>query len=91
MRHRQSRGHLAADVVDQRLRLQVDRQDGQLLDDIPEGVHPWFKEQLAHARRELASRDILRAKRAGFAMGANPPVVMLTSKSSPFDRVRLSG
>ena len=28
-------------------------------DDIPEGVHPWFREQLAHARRELASRDIL--------------------------------
>ena len=36
------------------------------VDDIPEGVHPWFKEQLAHARRELASRDILRAKRAGW-------------------------
>ncbi len=36
------------------------------VDDIPEGVHPWFKEQLAHARRELASLDILRAKRAGW-------------------------
>ena len=36
------------------------------VDDIPDGVHPWFKEQLAHARRELASRDILRAKRAGW-------------------------
>ncbi len=35
-------------------------------DDIPEGVHPWFKEQLALARRELASRDIARAKRAGW-------------------------
>ena len=35
-------------------------------DDIPDGVHPWFKEQLASARRELASRDILRAKRAGW-------------------------
>ena len=35
-------------------------------DDIPDGVHPWFKEQLAHARRELASLDILRAKRAGW-------------------------
>ncbi len=35
-------------------------------DDIPEGVHPWFKEQLALARRELASRDIGRAKRAGW-------------------------
>ena len=36
------------------------------VDDIPESVHPWFKEQLAHARRELASLDILRAKRAGW-------------------------
>ncbi len=35
-------------------------------DDIPDGVHPWFKEQLALARRELASRDIWRAKRAGW-------------------------
>jgi carbamoyl-phosphate synthase large subunit len=35
-------------------------------DDIPEGVHPWFREQLAQARRELASRDIWRAKRAGW-------------------------
>ena len=35
-------------------------------DDIPEGVHPWFTEQLARARRELASRDIRRAKRAGW-------------------------
>ena len=36
------------------------------IDDIPDGVHPWFREQLAHARRELASLDILRAKRAGW-------------------------
>jgi carbamoyl-phosphate synthase large subunit len=36
------------------------------VDDIPEGVHPWFTEQLARARRELASRDIRRAKRAGW-------------------------
>jgi carbamoyl-phosphate synthase large subunit len=35
-------------------------------DDIPDGVHRWFKEQLALARRELASRDIRRAKRAGW-------------------------
>ncbi|MFN8222519.1 MAG: carbamoyl-phosphate synthase large subunit [Gaiellales bacterium] len=35
-------------------------------DDIPEGVHPWFTEQLAQAKRELASRDIRRAKRAGW-------------------------
>ncbi len=36
------------------------------IDDIPDGVHPWFIEQLAWARKELASRDILRAKRAGW-------------------------
>ena len=35
-------------------------------EDIPDGVHPWFREQLAQARRELASRDIWRAKRAGW-------------------------
>jgi len=35
-------------------------------DDIPEGVHPWFTSQLVQARRELASRDIWRAKRAGW-------------------------
>jgi carbamoyl-phosphate synthase large subunit len=35
-------------------------------DDIPDGVHPWFREQLNQAKRELASRDIRRAKRAGW-------------------------
>src|SRR6476469_1445918 len=35
-------------------------------DDIPEGVHPRFKEQLAYARRELRTGDIRRAKRAGW-------------------------
>ncbi len=35
-------------------------------DDIPDGVHPWFRAQLDEARRELASRDIRRAKRAGW-------------------------
>jgi len=35
-------------------------------DDIPDGVHPWFREQLDLARRELASKDIRRAKRAGW-------------------------
>jgi carbamoyl-phosphate synthase large subunit len=35
-------------------------------DDIPNGVHPWFHEQLNQAKRELASRDIRRAKRAGW-------------------------
>ncbi len=36
------------------------------VDDIPDGVHPWFRGQLELARRELASRDIRRAKRAGW-------------------------
>jgi carbamoyl-phosphate synthase large subunit len=37
------------------------------LEDLPEGVHPWFVEQLDWARSELASGDLLRAKRAGFS------------------------
>ncbi len=36
------------------------------LDDIPTGVHPWFLRELERAKRELASGDILRAKRAGW-------------------------
>ena len=36
------------------------------LDDIPAGVHPWFLAEIAHARAELASGDLLRAKRAGW-------------------------
>jgi carbamoyl-phosphate synthase large subunit len=36
------------------------------LDDVPDGVHPWFRQQIDHAKRELASRDLLRAKRAGW-------------------------
>ena len=35
-------------------------------EDIPDAVHPWFVEQIARAKDELASRDILRAKRAGW-------------------------
>ncbi|HLB04996.1 MAG TPA: carbamoyl-phosphate synthase large subunit [Gaiellaceae bacterium] len=35
-------------------------------DDLPEGLHPWFREQIAQAREELASGDMLRAKRAGW-------------------------
>ena len=34
-------------------------------DDIPDGVHPWFQEQLNQAKRELASRDIERASERG--------------------------
>jgi carbamoyl-phosphate synthase large subunit len=36
------------------------------LDDIPDGVHPWFHEQLAGAVAELAAGDLWRAKRAGW-------------------------
>ncbi len=36
------------------------------LDDIPPGVHPWFLAEIEHARKELASGDLLRAKRAGW-------------------------
>jgi carbamoyl-phosphate synthase large subunit len=40
---------------------------------MPEGVHPWFREQLELAKRELESGDLWRAKRAGWgddAIGA---------------------
>ncbi|MBM2821567.1 MAG: carbamoyl-phosphate synthase, large subunit [Thermoleophilia bacterium] len=36
------------------------------LDDLPEGLHPWFRAELDRARAELASGDLLRAKRAGW-------------------------
>ena len=35
-------------------------------EDLPEGLHPWFREEIAKARAELASGDIARAKRAGW-------------------------
>ena len=35
-------------------------------EDLPEGLHPWFREQIARAQRELRSGDLLRAKRAGW-------------------------
>ncbi|HZO50260.1 MAG TPA: carbamoyl-phosphate synthase large subunit, partial [Gaiellaceae bacterium] len=41
--------------------------------EMPEGVHPWFREQLEQAKAELASGDLWRAKRAGWgddAIGA---------------------
>jgi len=40
---------------------------------MPEGVHPWFRDQLEQAKRELESGDLWRAKRAGWgddAIGA---------------------
>jgi carbamoyl-phosphate synthase large subunit len=35
-------------------------------DDLPDGLHPWFRKQIERAREELASGDMLRAKRAGW-------------------------
>ena len=35
-------------------------------EDLPDGLHPWFREQIASAKTELASGDLLRAKRAGW-------------------------
>ncbi|HXG77017.1 MAG TPA: carbamoyl-phosphate synthase large subunit [Gaiellaceae bacterium] len=36
-------------------------------EDLPAGLHPWFREQIAQAREELASGDLARAKRAGWS------------------------
>jgi carbamoyl-phosphate synthase large subunit len=36
------------------------------LDDLPDGLHPWFREQIERAKAELRSGDLARAKRAGF-------------------------
>ncbi len=36
------------------------------LDDLPAGLHPWFRAELARAKAELASGDLARAKRAGW-------------------------
>jgi len=36
------------------------------LDDLPEGLHPWFRREIEHAKAELASGDLARAKRAGW-------------------------
>ena len=36
------------------------------LDDLPDGLHPWFRAEIERARKELASGDLLRAKRAGW-------------------------
>ena len=36
------------------------------LDDPPEGLHPWFRDEIERAKTELACGDLLRAKRAGW-------------------------
>ena len=35
-------------------------------EDLPEGLHPWFRAEIEKARGELESGDIARAKRAGW-------------------------
>jgi hypothetical protein len=35
-------------------------------DDLPGGLHPWFRAELERAHKELASGDLARAKRAGW-------------------------
>ncbi len=34
--------------------------------DLPTDLHPWFRQQIANAQRELRDGDLLRAKRAGW-------------------------
>ena len=36
------------------------------LDDLPDGLHSWFRKEIERAKEELASGDLLRAKRAGW-------------------------
>ncbi len=48
------------------------------LDDLPEGLHPWFRTELDRARAELASGDLARAKRAGWGDDAIGEALGLT-------------
>jgi carbamoyl-phosphate synthase large subunit len=48
--------------------------------DLPEGVHPWFKEQIQGAHRELRCGDLLRAKRAGWGDDSIGVVLGITGK-----------
>ncbi len=48
------------------------------VDDFPEGVHPWFREQLEQAKEALASGDLARAKRAGWGDDTIGSVLGLT-------------
>ena len=36
------------------------------LDDLPDGLHPWFRREIERAKAELAAGDLARAKRAGW-------------------------
>jgi carbamoyl-phosphate synthase large subunit len=40
------------------------------LDDLPDGLHPWFRGELERARAVLAGGDLLQAKRAGWSDAA---------------------
>jgi carbamoyl-phosphate synthase large subunit len=35
-------------------------------EDLPDGLHPWFRKEIARAREELHGGDVARAKRAGW-------------------------
>jgi carbamoyl-phosphate synthase large subunit len=48
--------------------------------EMPEGVHPWFREQLQQAVEELHSGDLWRAKRAGWGDDAIGAAVGLTGE-----------
>jgi carbamoyl-phosphate synthase large subunit len=48
------------------------------VDDLPKGVHPWFREQLEQAKEALASGDVGRAKRAGWGDDTIGDVLGLT-------------
>jgi len=47
---------------------------------LPEGLHPWFREQIAKARAELTSGDLFRAKRAGWGDDTIGEALGLTGK-----------
>src|SRR6478672_7354443 len=46
--------------------------------DLPEGLHPWFRAEIARAREELESGDIAAAKRAGWGDDTLGEVLGLT-------------
>jgi carbamoyl-phosphate synthase large subunit len=50
------------------------------LDDLPEGLHPWFRAEVERAREELAAGDLLRAKRAGWGDDSIGAVVGLSGE-----------
>jgi carbamoyl-phosphate synthase large subunit len=47
-------------------------------EDLPEDLHPWFRKEIAKARDELASGDLVRAKHAGWGDDTLGEVLGLT-------------